>query len=52
MIIDHRMVITGSYNYTTGAEHRNAENLIIIHDRSVVDRYLKDFQQALRSSQE
>jgi phosphatidylserine/phosphatidylglycerophosphate/cardiolipin synthase-like enzyme len=50
IIIDRRMVLTGSYNYTAGAEHRNAENLLIIHDPSVVDLYLKDFQQALRTS--
>lgn len=48
MIIDGRIVLTGSYNYTAGAEHRNAGNLLIIQDRGVVDRYLKDFQQAMR----
>jgi len=52
MIIDGRIVLTGSYNYTAGAEHRNAENLLIIQDLGVVDRYLKDFQQALRLKQE
>lgn len=46
MIIDRRLVLTGSYNYTAGAEHRNAENLLIIQDSNVVERYLQDFQRA------
>jgi phosphatidylserine/phosphatidylglycerophosphate/cardiolipin synthase-like enzyme len=52
MIIDGRIVLTGSYNYTAGAEQRNAENLLIIQDRGVVGRYLKDFQQAMRLKRE
>jgi phosphatidylserine/phosphatidylglycerophosphate/cardiolipin synthase-like enzyme len=30
MIIDRRVLITGSYNFTNQAEHENAENLVII----------------------
>jgi phosphatidylserine/phosphatidylglycerophosphate/cardiolipin synthase-like enzyme len=52
MIIDGRIVLTGSYNYTAGAEHRNAENLLIIKDRGVVALSLKDFQQAMRLKRE
>lgn len=46
MIIDRRIVLTGSYNYTAGAENRNAENLLIIQDPQVVERYFLDFQRA------
>jgi phosphatidylserine/phosphatidylglycerophosphate/cardiolipin synthase-like enzyme len=33
LIIDGREVITGSFNFTKSAEERNAENLLILHDR-------------------
>ncbi|AZL15984.1 phospholipase D-like domain-containing protein [Rickettsiales endosymbiont of Stachyamoeba lipophora] len=32
IIIDDRKVLTGSYNFTKGAEHRNAENIVLIND--------------------
>jgi phosphatidylserine/phosphatidylglycerophosphate/cardiolipin synthase-like enzyme len=40
MIIDSKTVIKGSYNFTTSAEKRNAENLLIIKDnQQIVNRY-------------
>lgn len=39
MIIDGDTVVTGSFNYTYSAEHRNVENLLLIHDRAVAARY-------------
>lgn len=33
MLIDGHVVITGSFNLTRAAEERNAENLLILHDR-------------------
>jgi phosphatidylserine/phosphatidylglycerophosphate/cardiolipin synthase-like enzyme len=32
IIIDKRTVITGSYNFTSGAEKDNDENLVIVND--------------------
>lgn len=43
MIIDKRKVITGSFNFTKSAEERNAENLLIIHNRTSSKKYLLDF---------
>jgi phosphatidylserine/phosphatidylglycerophosphate/cardiolipin synthase-like enzyme len=40
MIIDSQVVITGSFNFTTQAEHSNAENLLVIHDPVLAERYL------------
>ncbi len=34
MIVDDEVVITGSFNFTKAAEEKNAENLLIIRDRS------------------
>ncbi len=32
IIIDHSIVITGSYNFSSSAEERNDENVVIIHN--------------------
>ena len=43
MIIDGETVITGLFNFTNQAEEHNAENLLVIHDRSMADRYLANW---------
>lgn len=51
MIIDNRVVITGSFNFTGGAENKNAENLLVIEDMPELTRaYRENFQQHLRHS--
>ena len=44
MVIDGLAVITGSFNFTTAAEQRNAENLLVIRDRSLAARYLENWR--------
>lgn len=44
MIIDGKAVLTGSFNFTTAAEQRNAENLLVIHDRPLAARYTENWQ--------
>jgi phosphatidylserine/phosphatidylglycerophosphate/cardiolipin synthase-like enzyme len=44
MIIDGEAVLTGSFNFTTAAEQRNAENLLVIHDKSLAVRYTQNWQ--------
>jgi phosphatidylserine/phosphatidylglycerophosphate/cardiolipin synthase-like enzyme len=44
IIVDRRIVITGSYNFTASAEERNDENLVIIFDATVAERYRSEFQ--------
>ncbi len=43
MIIDSQVVITGSFNFTEQAEHSNAENLLVIHDSALAERYLANW---------
>lgn len=44
IIIDRRIVLTGSFNFTRQAEHENAENLLILrHHRELVERYRDNF---------
>ena len=39
MVIDDSTVVTGSFNFTTAAEHHNAENVLVIHDPELAARY-------------
>jgi len=38
-VIDNKIVITGSYNWTASAGERNDENLLVIDDDYIVERY-------------
>ena len=43
IIIDNRIVITGSYNMTRSAEIRNDENILIIHNETIAGIYQGEF---------
>ncbi len=47
MIIDERIVITGSFNFTKAANTRNAENLLVIQDRKLASIYKQNWDQRL-----
>jgi len=51
MIIDGETVITGSFNFTKAAEENNAENLLVIHDKKLAERYIKNWQEHDRHSE-
>lgn len=42
-IIDGRTVITGSFNPTNGGDKRNDENLLIIENEEIAERFLEEF---------
>jgi phosphatidylserine/phosphatidylglycerophosphate/cardiolipin synthase-like enzyme len=44
MIIDDETVITGSFNFTKAAQFKNAENLLIIHDKGLAAAYAANWQ--------
>jgi hypothetical protein len=39
MVIDRETVITGSFNFTKAAEENNAENLLVIQDKAIAEKY-------------
>ena len=43
MIIDEQTIITGSFNFTSSAEKKNAENMLIIRDPSLALIYIKNW---------
>ncbi|MBV8453122.1 MAG: phospholipase D family protein, partial [Deltaproteobacteria bacterium] len=51
MVIDGETVLTGSFNYTWGAEHWNAENLLVLHDPALAAEYLRNWNQRAAQSQ-
>jgi phosphatidylserine/phosphatidylglycerophosphate/cardiolipin synthase-like enzyme len=51
IVIDRRVVITGSFNSTKAAEKNNAENLLVIDDSSLAAKYEENWQQHLAHSE-
>lgn len=43
ILIDGQITLTGSYNFTNNARTINDENLLIIHDPQVTERYQEEF---------
>jgi phosphatidylserine/phosphatidylglycerophosphate/cardiolipin synthase-like enzyme len=44
MLVDRKVIITGSFNFTNQAEHENAENLLILRgNRELVNSYYESF---------
>ena len=46
-IIDNDTVITGSFNPTYSADQKNDENLLIIHNKQVAQRYMEEFERVM-----
>ncbi|MBM4422113.1 MAG: DUF1669 domain-containing protein [Chloroflexi bacterium] len=42
-VVDGRIVVTGSYNFTKAAEESNNENVLIIHDPAIAAQYTDEF---------
>jgi phosphatidylserine/phosphatidylglycerophosphate/cardiolipin synthase-like enzyme len=51
VIIGGEIVITGSFNFTKAAEENNAENVLVIHDRRLAERYKKNWQDHAKHSE-
>ena len=50
MIIDGEVVMTGSFNFTKAAENSNAENLLIIRDKRLAERYVQNWEEHAQHS--
>jgi phosphatidylserine/phosphatidylglycerophosphate/cardiolipin synthase-like enzyme len=47
IVVDKHIVVTGSYNFTAAAEHRNAENVTVIDSSEVAGRFLSNWDSRL-----
>jgi phosphatidylserine/phosphatidylglycerophosphate/cardiolipin synthase-like enzyme len=43
-IIDNRTVITGSYNPTSAGDKKNDENMLVIHDKNIAEKFMEEFK--------
>ena len=51
IIIDERVVLTGSYNFSASAENSNDENLITLIDPTLVAAYMDEFERVYEQAQ-
>jgi phosphatidylserine/phosphatidylglycerophosphate/cardiolipin synthase-like enzyme len=52
IVVDKNIVITGSFNFTSSAEVRNAENLLVIKDPRLAAEYIANWESHRRHSEE
>jgi phosphatidylserine/phosphatidylglycerophosphate/cardiolipin synthase-like enzyme len=45
IILDDTLVLTGSFNFTKAAESSNAENLLVIRDPKLAERYIANWRE-------
>jgi len=43
-IIDKKIVITGSFNPTGAGDRKNDENVLIIHNKDIAEKYVEEFE--------
>lgn len=51
IIIDEKIVITGSYNFSASAERKNDENVVIFFDEQIAAQYLAEFERVFARAQ-
>ena len=44
-VIDDQIILTGSFNWTIAADKKNNENLLVLTDKSLAEKYTKQFKQ-------
>ena len=49
-IFDGKLLVTGSYNWTDSGERFNHENVVILDDPAVVQRYKDSFEHLYNGS--
>ena len=51
MILDQSIVELGSFNYTTSAQKHNAENVLIIYDKALAEKYFRNWKRRQKVSE-
>ena len=50
-IIDEKVVVLGSYNFSQSAELRNDENILVIYNAAIAQEFIKEFQRVYSQAQ-
>jgi phosphatidylserine/phosphatidylglycerophosphate/cardiolipin synthase-like enzyme len=51
IIIDEKIVMTGSYNFSASAERNNDENMVVFFDPQIAAQYLAEFERVYLQAQ-
>jgi phosphatidylserine/phosphatidylglycerophosphate/cardiolipin synthase-like enzyme len=51
-IVDEKIVVLGSYNFSQNAEERNDENLMIIYDPMIAEQFMLEFKRLQEQAQQ
>jgi phosphatidylserine/phosphatidylglycerophosphate/cardiolipin synthase-like enzyme len=51
-IIDQKIVVVGSYDFTGRAERENDENVLIIYDERIAQKFMEEFQRVQSRAQQ
>ncbi len=43
-VVDEKIVVLGSYNFSQAAEERNDENLLIVYNEKIAEQFVQEFQ--------
>jgi phosphatidylserine/phosphatidylglycerophosphate/cardiolipin synthase-like enzyme len=49
-IVDEKIVVLGSYNFSQAAEERNDENLLIVYNEAIAEQFMNEFQRVSRQA--
>jgi phosphatidylserine/phosphatidylglycerophosphate/cardiolipin synthase-like enzyme len=52
LIVDGETTVTGSFNLSASAEKENDENVLIIHNRKVAERFQDEFQRVFKDAKD
>ena len=50
IIVDGRVVVTGSFNFTQQAEEENVENLLVIRDKAIAEKFTANWKAHVKHS--
>ena len=50
-IVDEKIVVLGSYNFSQNAEQRNDENMLVIYDPVIAQQFMLEFQRVYGQAQ-
>jgi len=51
-IVDGKIVVLGSYNFSKSAEEKNDENIIIVYNEQIADFYMQEFERVYAHAHE
>jgi phosphatidylserine/phosphatidylglycerophosphate/cardiolipin synthase-like enzyme len=50
-IVDEKIVVMGSYNFSQSAEERNDENMLVIYNPVIAEQFLSEFRRVQKQAQ-